>query len=88
VRNETAAWLNPMIVEAEKRGIDMDSLFLAATAEDPFFFHPDDSERKQGLTDWGRLGELLRNALGWDWYPSEPWGECSCDECRKGGAAS
>jgi hypothetical protein len=27
---------------------------------------------QSGAIDWIRFGQLLRNRLGWDWYPDEP----------------
>ncbi|OBI33762.1 hypothetical protein [Mycobacterium sp. E2238] len=77
MRDETAAWLEPMLTEAEQRDVDIKSLMTQATmpaaeTSDPAIeamAHLDPEVR--GI-DWVRFGELLRRELGWDTYPADP----------------
>ncbi len=85
MREETADWLEPMFLEADKRGIDTpllmhQSKMPAAEADSPpggllgdivssGMLPP--SARLWAL-DWVRFGQLLRRELGWDTYPAYP----------------
>ena len=83
MRDETAKWLEPMLVEAENRSdIDGEGLMWqasmpAAEADAPWI----EQEARRSITpegkgsavDWVRFGELLRQRLGWDdTYPAYP----------------
>ncbi len=62
MRDETAAWLQPMADEAQKRGIDPMPLTLASM--------------ELAEVNWVRFGQLLRDELGWDdTYPARPGSE-------------
>lgn len=84
MREESSAWLAPMLEEADRRYIDVQALLrqaaMAAAEADP---HPSvDAATQQAsqmpgaralAVDWIRLGALLRHELGWDdTYPPLP----------------
>ena len=82
MRDETAEWLEPMFLEAQKRDIDILPLLgqasmPAAEADTPFLnwltkqdFPPDMQMR--GI-DWVRFGQVLCHELGWcETYPAFP----------------
>ena len=83
MRGEASDWLEPMLVEAEKRdGINIEALMWqasmpAAEADAPWIEQEArrsiPPEGKASAVDWVRFGELLRQALGWDdKYPAYP----------------
>ncbi len=81
MRDETAAWLAPMLDEIGKRGIDIKPLMMqasmpAAEAYIPVF---DLMARDcppgvvRAAVDWVRFGELLCEELGWDVVYPQHW---------------
>lgn len=84
MREQTGAWLSPLMEEAGRRGIDTlafirQSAMLAAEADPAPSV--DRAARLAGelpgaralAVDWIRLGQLLCHELGWDdTYPSHP----------------
>jgi hypothetical protein len=81
MRDETGVWLEPMLDEADKRGIATTPLLYpasipAAEADneigDWLAKHPVPGVEHRA-TDWVRFGQLLRHELGWDdTYPAFP----------------
>ena len=80
MREETAQWLDPMMYEAEQRGVDIHQLMRQATmpateAATPlldWLATADIGVEFRGI-DWVQLGQLLRHELGWDdTYPAYP----------------
>lgn len=83
MRDDTAAWLDPLFEELTKRNdgdIDVQRLMMAATmpaAEagtqmmDWLVRNVPDGV-SAGAIDWIRFGNLLAEALGWPDYPGEP----------------
>lgn len=80
MRDETAAWLNPMLDEARARRVDTHSLLMRASMpaveSDSLMANwmarnvpPGASSR---ALDWIRFGQILREELEWSWYPEEP----------------
>lgn len=81
MREETANWLQPMLEEGGKRGIE---LIVETTSNPPL--PTTDSEDVEPLygpgrrpvamtpaIDWIRYGQRLRHELGWDsTYPENP----------------
>ena len=82
MRKETDAWLSPLVLAAEERGIDTEALRSQAfpaggspAVHDLFSERVKESESEvRVLTlDWVRFGQLLREALGWEnSYPAVP----------------
>jgi hypothetical protein len=82
MRKETDAWLSPLVLAAEERGIDTEALRSQAfpaegspAVRDLFSERVKESESEvRVLTlDWVRFGQLLREALGWEnSYPAVP----------------
>lgn len=81
MREETSDWLEPMLTEAEARGISTSDLMTQATmpaveADSPTLDHlagymPEGATMR--ALDWVRFGQLLRSRLGWDdTYPAYP----------------
>lgn len=86
MREETAVWLNPMLEEAGTRSVDTTSLLMQASMPaqevdwtalgkfDPAVLAPDGEHhgiQHRGV-DWIRFGQLLREEIGWSWYPEWP----------------
>ena len=80
MRESTGVWLEPMFNEAEKRGISVIDLTAQATmpaaeADSQVMnwmaSYTPAGARSMAL-DWIRLGQLLRERLGWDHYPEWP----------------
>jgi hypothetical protein len=78
VRDETAAWLGPMLEAADQRDIHVPierATMPAAETDSPAvqwiagYMPP--GARVSGI-DWIRFGQLLRDELGWADYPDEP----------------
>jgi hypothetical protein len=92
MREETANWLEPMIVEADRQGIDIKPLMYpasmpAAEADNPFLDSLADVVPgiEHRAMDWVRFGQLLRHEIGWDdTYPAYP----DFPEAREGRAPS
>jgi hypothetical protein len=87
VREETNRWLQPLLIAAEQRGVDLVALRTAATmpaaepANPAIRFLGGYAELLGGLpadpivseVDWVRFGQLLRHELGMDdTYPAFP----------------
>jgi hypothetical protein len=79
MRETTGRWLDPMIAAVGDRDdINMQALFDAATTvtklEKPkaWWRPPPAGDEEERSVDWVRLGQLLREALGWDDYPEAP----------------
>lgn len=83
MRDETDAWLAPLVEAAIERGIDTNDLLKQATfpaaeatglVHDLFSKRAKESESEVRVTavDWVRFGQLLRDALGWETYPAHP----------------
>jgi hypothetical protein len=63
MREDTSAWLEPMMKAADARFPSGWMLDLSAQVE---------GARQQAI-DWVRFGYVLRHRLGWDgWYPDHP----------------
>jgi hypothetical protein len=84
MRDETAAWLDPMFQALYEEGdsrpgviqtLMAQALMPAAEAGTPMMNwlarYAPDGARSMAI-DWIRFGQLLRDKLGWDWYPEEP----------------
>ena len=72
-------WLDPLFAAVSDRDdIDIQALFDAATTvtkpEKPkgWWRLPPAPDAEERSVDWVRLGQLLREALGWDDYPEWP----------------
>jgi hypothetical protein len=91
MRESTSNWLEPMMAEAETRGIAIMPLmdqakmparevdWQAAGGWNPAMLMPEDEYPgvRHWAIDWIRFGELLRTELGWDHYPEFPEAEQS-----------
>jgi hypothetical protein len=79
MRDDTAAWLDPMLTEAVKSLTYNDSLELmiraqmpAAEADEPWLnWMAKNTPGVRGI-DWIRYGQLLRERLGWHHHPLIP----------------
>ena len=80
MRESTSAWLEPMLLEAELREVDVAPLMHQATmpgaeadstAVSAIASYAPEGARVRGV-DWIRFGALLRDALGWKDYPEFP----------------
>jgi hypothetical protein len=79
MREAIERWLDPLFAAVSDRDdIDMQALFDAATTvtklEKPqaWWRLPAAPDAEERSVDWVRLGQLLREALGWDDYPAAP----------------
>lgn len=78
MRDETAEWLNPLLAEAEERGIDITpivrrSMMPTAEADSPQINELAALTPDLRAVDWVQVGRLLCSELGWaDTYPAFP----------------
>ena len=78
MREETGEWLDPMLTEANARGIDTRPLMRQASmpvAESDNQFLEELATVVPAVKgiDWVRFGQLLRHELGWcETYPPHP----------------
>lgn len=89
MKESTGVWLEPMFTEADKRGIDIrefarQSTMPAAEADSVAVnWLASCATEDVGVTamDWMRLGQLLRERLGWEDYPERPGDAFVCEDC-------
>jgi len=72
VRESTSRWLEPMLLEADLREVDVGALMSRATvpAAKAASYMPEGAAAR--AIDWIRFGRLLREKLGWEDYPGFP----------------
>jgi hypothetical protein len=84
VRHDTAQWLKPMLIALQERGDltpkDYKATMRRATmpadeadsAQVAWAASHMPTSAQTMVTDWIRYAQLLREELGWNWYPGEP----------------
>ena len=72
MRESTSKWLEPMLLEADLREVDVGALMSQATVPpaEAASYIPEGAAAH--AIDWIRFGRLLREKLGWKDYPGFP----------------